>query len=234
MRIGIIGAMDNEVLGLIRDLRGHKEKDLFGYTFHLGVLEGKKVVVVQGGIGKVNAARCAQILIDKFRVGLIINTGVAGAVSSSLNIGDVIVPDVLYQHDFDVTCLGYSKGYMCTGENQDLPTAYFPPKDLRDLVRGIFKDPLEVSSGGIASGDIFVHDPKMKKKIEFKFGVSAVDMESGAIAQVCSLGNVPFVIVRVISDRADGGAPEDYKAFEDLAAHKSSHIVECFLKKWED
>lgn len=241
MTIGVIGAMDNEIKYIVDNLSYSDKKSLYGYDFFEGSYKDffgryNTIVVVKCGVGKVNAARCTQILIDKFSADWIINTGVAGSISPKVNIGDVFIPKSIVQHDFDVTCLGYSKGYMCTGEDGNKPTYYKPHKTLRNDLLTYIEDlnflkgeNIVVKEGVLATGDIFIHDKGMKDKIRSKFKASAVEMESGAVGQTALAAGIPFVALRVISDNADGSAPEDYQKFEDEMAEKSAKIVMSFI-----
>ena len=241
MTIGVIGAMDNEIRYIVDNLSHADKKSVYGYDFYTGMYKDffgryNDIVVVKCGVGKVNAARCTQILIDRFFVNWIINTGVAGSISPEVSIGDVFIPKSIVQHDFDVTCLGYSKGYMCTGEDSNRPTYYKPYKTLRNDLLAYIEDlniqkgeNIVVKEGVLATGDIFIHDKEMKNKIRSKFGASAVEMESGAVGQTSFAAGIPFVVLRVISDNADGSAPEDYQKFENEMAEKSAKIVMSFL-----
>lgn len=233
MRIGIIGAMDNEISHILESMFVDYSHEYCGYKFYIGVMGRNDVVLVKCGVGKVNAARCAQILIDKFDIDIMLNTGVAGAVNPLFKIGDVIVPYAVVQHDFDVTCLGYAKGYMCTGVGRDKPTMYYSDKVLNENIFSKAKElagEASVYDGILATGDIFISDVKMKDKIRSKFDASAVEMESGAIAQTCSMSGVPFAILRVISDEAGGEVPKEYQRFEDAAADISSRIMVEIVK----
>lgn len=225
--------MDSEIRILVDSIdSGRKEVIKSGLIFHKGYIGEKEVVIVKCGIGKVNAARCAQMLIDLFDVNCIINTGVAGAIDESLEVGDVVVPDSFVQHDFDVTCLGYTKGYMCTGVNSDAPTKYGSSYYLRSILE---EDVLYITgkpaiTGTLATGDIFVSNSNMKKKINDRFAAVAAEMESCAIAQVCSLSEVPFIALKTISDKADSNSSDDFKESKIDTSDKSANIVLSFIR----
>lgn len=233
MKIGIIGALDSEIKLLLDSIDSRRRETVkYGLTFHKGYIDENEVVIVKCGVGKVNAARCAQILIDVFNVGCVINTGVAGAIDDSLDVGDVIVPDSFIQHDFDLTYLGYAKGYMCTGNDSDIPTKYYPSSYLNSILE---REVMKVTGrptikGTLATGDIFISNDNMKKKINDRFAAVATEMESAAIAQVCSLSGVPFAALRTISDKADNNSFNDYGDFKVDTSKKASEIVLSFVK----
>jgi len=129
-KIGIIAAMDSEIEYLVNRLENKVETKISGYAFHSGMLCGKQVVILKSGIGKVNAARGTQLLIDRFSPDVILNTGIAGATSPDLHVGDAVIASGLVQHDFDVTAFGYAPGYLCTGADQDKPTVFLPDNNL--------------------------------------------------------------------------------------------------------
>ena len=226
--IGIIGAMSVEVEILLENMKDPEKVTVHGRDFYKGKINGKDVVVAQCGIGKVAAAVCAQTLIDLFKVDCIINTGIAGGVADGLKIGDVVVSTYAVQHDFNVTPFGYARGYMCTGDDKSRPTQY---KADESLVKIVFKNAKEtlkennVHKGIIATGDLFVADSQTKKKIKELFNAHATEMEGGAIAQTCVLNETPFVIIRAISDLADGSASENYEIFETKAANNCANLV---------
>ena len=232
-KIAIIGAMDSEIEHLVSRLENKTETKFSGYAFHSGVLCGRQVVILKCGIGKVNAARGTQLLIDRFAPDLILNTGIAGAVSPDLRIGDAVIANGLVQHDFDVTAFGYAPGYLCTGADHDKPTVFLPDKDLSGTLTKAARQILEganVKEGVIATGDAFVADMERRKYIRSQFNATAVEMESASIAQTASSAAVPFAILRVISDNADGEAAENADQFEADTARQSAEIIMKFLK----
>ena len=223
--IGIIGAMDVEIDLLLSVMQNTRVTTICGRSFFEGEIEGKQVVLSRSGIGKVAAAVCAQTLIDVFKVDSIINTGIAGGIASELSVGDIVVSESAVQHDFDVTGFGYPKGYMCVGADNTSPTLYIADKTLADTVLAVAKEQVNAISGIIATGDVFVNSPEIKREISETFNAAACEMEGGAIAQVCTLNEVPFVIVRAISDLANGEAAESYEQFERKAAENCAKIV---------
>lgn len=232
--IGIIGAMDVEIEKLTSELSGSRNYPVGGLAFIKGTLYELPIVIVKCGVGKVNAAICTQILIDRFRPDFLINLGIAGGLSPALSIGDVVIAAGLLQHDFDVSSFGHARGYMCTNQNDSQPTIY--PADMK-LVQLLGKAAEEaiglrrISFGLIATGDQFVSNKGKKSELYHEFSAVAADMEGGAIAQTAYLNRVPFAVVRTISDLADGTAAQSYSVFEKEAADISATIITNSIKK---
>ena len=227
-RIGIIGAMDEEVATLKEALTDEEVTTIAGMDFYQGKLEGKDVVVVKSNIGKVNAAVCAQVLVDEFDVGRIINTGVAGSLDARIDIGDIVVSTDAVQHDYDLTPIGLKPGeFIDLGVTSFTADAAMRERAL-DAVAAIAPD-LHAFEGTVCSGDQFIASDEQKDKILSNFDGLCCEMEGAAIAQVCYINDVPFVILRAISDKADDSATMDYAGFEkDAAAHCAS-IVEYMV-----
>ena len=222
--IGIIGAMEVEVAILkekMEDVRIIKKASM---DFYEGILAGKKVVVVRSGIGKVNAGICAQILADVFSVDAIINTGIAGSLNKNINIGDIVLSTDVVQHDMDATGFGYRKGQI-----PQMPVFFFNADDnLRRLAAEVCKEvnqAIQVFEGRIASGDQFVCDQDVKNQIVSDFSAYATEMEGAAIGQAAYLNEIPFLVVRAISDKADGSAQMDYSEFEKAAVDHSVRLT---------
>jgi len=233
MHIGIIGAMDSEVAYLKETLQDKREDDRYGYVFYTGTIGDSTVTVVQCGVGKVNAARCTQMLIDLYEPDAIVNTGIAGAIAPELRVGDVVVAQGLVQHDFDLTAIGLPKGCMAGVQDQTKPTIFACDarlvSALKEAAEKIIPE-ASVTEGIIASGDVFVADPSLKKQIRDLFGAKAAEMEGGAMAQTASFSGIPFAVMRVLSDQADGGAPESFETFEIRTARQSAMIAEEFVR----
>ena len=222
--IGIIGAMEVEVAILkekMEDVRIIKKASM---DFYEGILAGKKVVVVRSGIGKVNAGICAQILADVFSVDAIINTGIAGSLNKNINISDIVLSTDVVQHDMDATGFGYRKGQI-----PQMPVFFFNADDnLRRLAAEVCKEvnpDIQVFEGRIASGDQFVCDQDVKNRIVSEFSAYATEMEGAAIGQAAYLNEIPFLVVRAISDKADGSAQMDYSEFEKAAVDHSVRLT---------
>lgn len=229
MRVGIIGAMDVEVATLVDALDKSTSSEHAGMAFHAGMLGPTEVVVVRSGVGKVSAAACTQILIDLFDVDAVINTGVAGSLDASIDIGDVVVSIDALHHDVDATIFGYE-----LGEVPQLGTRIFPANaTLRSAALEachISAPDIHAFEGRVVSGDQFVADNATKQKLAQVFGGMCCEMEGAAIAQVCWLNRTPFVIIRAISDKADGSKQIEYPVFETKAAHDCAAIVEHMVK----
>ncbi|MGM9549015.1 MAG: 5'-methylthioadenosine/adenosylhomocysteine nucleosidase [Faecousia sp.] len=228
-KLGIIGAMQIEVEILLRQLKNETSCTIAGSTFYEGTLSELPVVIVQCGVGKVNAAICAQILCDCFGVTHLVNTGIAGSLSAELDIGDLVVSrDVMY-HDFDCVHFGYPYGRV-----PGMDVTAFPADDA--LLAYAFAaaetvNPGHTKVGRIASGDQFVADPAVKQKIIDNTRGLCTEMEGAAIAQTAYRNQVPFVILRAISDKADDSAEMDYPTFEKIAAHRCAEVT-CILAKY--
>lgn len=220
---GIIGAMEGEVRLLKESMQNLHISKQAGLEFYEGILEGKKAVVVRSGIGKVNAALCAQIMIDVFQTDFIINIGVAGALSEHLEIGDIVLSKDLVEHDFDVRGFGYPKGTIPQMETS-IFTASESLLTLAEISASKLAD-LRVSRGRIATGDVFVSDRSLRETIMKEFDASCAEMEGAAIAHVCFLNQIPFLVIRSMSDKANGEAMENFNQFEQMAAMNSKKLI---------
>ncbi len=212
MSIGIIGAMSEEVSGLISLLTNVRQVEYAGLTFYQGKLIQKPVVIVQCGVGKVNAAMCTQLLIDHFAVKAVINTGVAGGIDPLIEIGDVVISQAALQHDFDTTVFGYKPGIIPSLKQ----SVFSAEAKLQELAIKAAKNTVEqhrVHLGLIVSGDQFISDAEDKQYLFKTFNALCAEMEGAAVAHVASLNQVPFVIIRIISDKADNTAPDDFNEF---------------------
>lgn len=231
--ICIIGAMECEVEKLRQKLENSVVANNAKLIIYTGQLYGHNVILSQSGVGKVNAAINTQYIIDKYEPDLIINTGIAGGLDSSLEVRDIVIGTELVQHDFDVTAIGYARGYMCTGINPNKPTIFYSDKELVEKYEYAVKacvPQIKVHRGIIASGDVFVSDNERKKTIKKIFNAAAVEMEGAAIAQTAAKNDIPFIIVRAISDLADDNAAKDHEFVETEMAELSSLSVEKFVE----
>ena len=229
-RIGIIGAMDDEVQSLKDSMHISKRDTVAGMEFCIGTLDGKNVVVCKCGMGKVNAGICASTMIDNYNVKKIINTGVAGSLSSFLDIGDIVISTVASQHDFDVSPIDFDKGEIPYTGLKEFPAD-------ASLIAGAEKAVTECApeikylKGQICTGDQFINDASKKSAIlaDYPNGLCC-EMEGGAIAQTCYLYGTPFVILRAISDHPDNSSSGDYTEFEKMAAKRCAVIVHHMIK----
>lgn len=216
--IGIIGALADEVEGIIRLLEGHRTESFSGVSFHLGELYGKKVVVARCGVGKVFAALCAEAMVLRYSPNLLVNTGVGGALADGLTPGDIVLADALVQHDMDTSPLGDPKGLISGINVISFPT---DRRAMNILTAVAELHSLKFRVGTVATGDKFVCDKTDKEQIYSDFSAVACEMEGGAIAQVAYVNGTPCAVIRAISDSADGSASMDYMEFLPLAVRSS-------------
>lgn len=228
-KVGIIVAMEEELEQILNITNDIEEKEISGLNFKLGKIEKKNVVLVKSGVGKVNAARVTQILIDKFNVEYVINVGSAGALNPLLNIGDIVIGEKLVQHDFDITAFDHDKGYI-TGVGDYIYSDNTLVEKFKKIANKLFEKEYKIKSGIIATGDIFCTDIEMKNKIYSKFDADCVEMEGAAIAQVCYLDELPFIVIRSISDSPNGKNAIDFDKFVDFASKRCALILKEFLK----
>ncbi len=226
--IGIIGAMDEEVVILKEKLQSREEVQIAGSVFLTGLIHSQRVVLLQSGIGKVNAAMAATILNQLYHPNCIINTGSAGGFNVDLNVGDVVISSKVCHHDVDATIFGYEYGQV-----PRMPPFYFADGNLMELAvesAGKVQD-IRAVTGLIASGDSFMNDPLRVEFIRTKFpDLSAVEMEAAAIAQVCYHYETPFVIIRALSDIAGRESRLSFEQFLETAAKNSADVVLGMLK----
>lgn len=230
MRIGIIGAMEEEI-ALYQQAMTEKDKVVkAGIVYQQGELAGVPVVLCKSGVGKVNASVCTQILIERFQVDRVIFTGVAGAVDPQLEIGDLVISTDCLQHDVDVTALGFQPGqipfqekWIWEADAELVRVAVAAGEKLGEEVR--------VVKGRILSGDQFLADREKVNRLYEQFAAACTEMEGAAVAQVCAMNEIPFVIVRSMSDKADGSAHVNFAEFTQLAAQRSYAIVTEMLKR---
>lgn len=227
--IGIIGAMEEEIVTMKEKINITKEEVIAGCTFFTGSYLDNKVVLVKSGIGKVNGAICAQAMIDNFKVDAMFMTGVAGALDSRLRLGDIVISEDTAQHDMDTTSFGDPIGVIPRMEE----SFFKADKGLVDMARDIAKDvdEYQIIFGRIASGDQFISSEEKKKVIADTVGGLCAEMEGAAIAQACWLNKVPFLIIRAISDGAGEDAFTSYEDFCVIAAKRGSELMEKFLQK---
>lgn len=228
-KIGIIVAMQEELEEVLKIMSDIEEKEIYGISFVDGKIEKEKVVVVKSGVGKVNAARTTQILIDKLDVTKVINVGSAGALNPSLNIGDIVIADKLIQHDFDITAFNHKKGYI-TGVGDYIYCDENLINKFKKAENQLGDKAYNIKTGTITSGDIFCTEINMKNKIYSKFNADCVEMEGAAIAQVCYLDKIPFIVIRSISDSPNGNNAIVFDEFVKLASKRCASILKEFFK----
>lgn len=225
--IGIIAAMQLELEAIKQKIENPVTETVSGIAYISGSIYGYPVVCAVSGVGKVNAAVCAQTMILKYAPEAIINTGVGGALDKELKVCDVVVGDCAVQHDFDTSPLGDEKGFVSTVNVTRFP---LDEKLSGKLLASLTFLGIRAKSGTIATGDQFVCDPKVKEEIVSRFSAKACEMEGGAIAHACYMNSTPCAILRAISDGADDGATLSYTEFAQIAANQSVRALLHFIK----
>ena len=228
-KLGIIGAMDVEVAAIKEKMENKTIRTIAGSDYCEGRLEGMDVVVVQCGVGKVNASLCAQILCSCYGVACIVNTGIAGSLNAQLDIGDFVISRDAVYHDMDATNFGYP---MC--QVPGLSVLAFPADEM--LMQEAYNaaeaaHPGHVRMGRVATGDQFVADKALKDKIIQNTGAYCTEMEGAAIAHTAWKNGVPFVIIRAISDKADDSTQMDYPTFEAQAAVRCAQVTQSLARR---
>lgn len=226
--IGIIGAMEVEIEGIVNLIDCQRRETISGIDFISGKIHSTQVVLAKCGCGKVNAAICTQTMILKYKPDIILNTGVAGGLHYSLGVCDIAVADNVVQYDFDTTALGDPLGFISSVERVQIPCA----KRVCTLLFNIASSLEETTAltGTIATGDRFVNSSELSGFIKNKFNAIAADMESGAIGHVCCANKVEFGIIRAVSDSANDSSHLDYNRFMKAAADKTVSIINSFIQ----
>lgn len=229
MKIGIIGAMDEEIQLFKENIELKEEVIKATITFYVGMFEGKEVVICKSGVGKVNAAITTQLLVDQFAVSQIIFTGVAGAVDPMLDIGDIVISTSAIQHDLDASALGFKVGEVpMFNYPSDFPASEALVQ-LAEQAANSLHD-VKVIKGRILSGDQFIADYEKVKELDKLFDGKCVEMEGASVAHVAMLNNVPYVVIRSMSDKANGDANVNFAEFTKLASDRSFSIVHSMIK----
>ena len=230
MKIGIIGAMEEEVNLLKEKMEEVEVTKRATLDFYTGKLMGKDVVIVRSGIGKVNAAICTQMLVDLFEIDYVVNTGIAGSLNAAIDIGDIVLSTDAVQHDMDAVAFGYKVGVIPRME-----TSYFDAdENLRALAKKVCKEvnpDIAVHEGRIVTGDQFIADQAKKEWLVDNFAGMCTEMEGAAIAHAAYNNGVPFLIIRAISDKADHSAEMDYPTFERMAIGHTVKLVEALVEQ---
>lgn len=223
--LGIIGAMDQEVQNLKESMTEVQVIKKAGREFYQGKLNGNDVVVVQAGIGKVNAASCTQCLIDCFPVQYVVNTGIAGSLKSQIDIGDIVLSTDAVEHDMDVAVFGYAPGHVPGKDTLAFVADDMLRKVAKESCKKVNPD-ISVYEGRVVSGDQFISSKEKKQWLADTFDAHCTEMEGAAIAHVAELSGIPFLIVRAISDKADDSATMDYPTFEAKAIEHSVRLIQ--------
>lgn len=228
--LGIIGAMDEEVSKLKEQMEEVTVETYAAMEFYKGRLRDKDVVVVRSGIGKVNAGICTQILADRYHIDKVINTGIAGSLQNVIDIGDIVLSTDVLHHDMDATGFGYEPGQIPRMDTLSFAADADMRKLAKDVCQSVNPD-IQVHEGRIVSGDQFISDRKAKERIKEQFAGFCTEMEGAAIAQAAYLNQIPFLIIRAISDKADDSATVDYPTFEAKAIQHCVNLVCEFVRK---
>lgn len=224
--IGIIGAMDIEITKLLGLLENVRKEKISNIDFCRGKIGDNEIVLAKCGVGKVFAAICAEAMIISYKPDIIINIGVAGGLSGSLNIGDIVIADSVAQHDMDTTALGDARGFLSEIGLVKIPTDKEVLETLKDACRYA---KINYEIGTVVSGDEFVSSAEKKQFIKEIFSAKACEMEGASIGQVCFVNKVPFGVLRAISDGANDNADMDFPAFAAMAAENSANVIERFI-----
>ena len=221
--------MDEEREEIINIMKDVEVKQVYNLRFLVGKIQGKNCIIAKSGVGKVNAARTTQIMIDNFELSYVINIGVAGAINGLLNIGDVIIAKHVVQHDFDITAFDHSKGYI-TGVGDRVKCDEQLVSEFEQVIESQPEKNYQIKMGIVATGDIFCTEIWMKDKIRAKFDADVVDMECGAVAQVCYLDGIPFIAIRCVSDTPNGDNASTFDENLKMASRRCANILkECLI-----
>ncbi len=226
-KIAILGAMIEEIEPILKSVENVKKTSYANNSFYEATYNGKEVVIAYSKIGKVFSTLTATLLIEKFGCEVLLFSGVAGAISDDLNIGDLIIADGLCQHDLDITAFGHPYGFVPEGE-----VCIASDINLRQIAKTIAKERgLELKEGVIATGDQFIYSNEKKEWIGKTFNASALEMEGASVATVCNALNVPFFILRAISDSANEEADVDFDTFLASSAKISAAFILEIVKR---
>lgn len=218
--IGIIVAEVEEMDAVKEIMENVNSVDIYNLKIYTGIINKSEVLLVRGGVGKVNAARVCQIITDKFDLECIINVGSAGGLNENLNIGDIVVGEKLVQHDFDVTAFGREKGFI-----PEAGKFFESDKTLLEKCKDIKIDNQKIVTGIIGSGDVFLTNTNSKEQIKREFNCDCVEMEGAAIAQVCTLNKIPFLVIRSISDIPNGKNEIDFNEYLKIASKNCAKFI---------
>ena len=228
--IGILGAMEDEVAQLKKNMEIEETTEVASLSFCRGKLSGKEVVVVRSGIGKVNAAICTQILVDQFHVDVIINTGIAGSLDAEIDIGDIVISTDAVEHDMDASIFGDPIGQIPQMDTFSFPADESLVKLAKEVNEKANPD-VHTWIGRVVSGDQFVSSGEKKEQLIRVFDAKCTEMEGAAIAHAAYLNKISCVIIRAISDKADNSAVVDYPAFEAAAIRHSVRLIEALVSE---
>ena len=225
--IGIIAAMNEEIESIKKLMSEVSIKEIYELQFIQGKINGKDIALVKCGVGKVNSARTTQILINNFNIKYVINVGTAGSLNENIEIGDIVIGEKLVQHDFDITAAGHEKGHIT-----DVGKYFYSDRNLIEKTKKNIESMDENFNcfiGTIATGDIFVQELEVKDRIKKVFDADCAEMEGAAIAQVCTLDKIPFIVIRSISDKPNGNNAMDFEKYLELACERYAKFIDFFI-----
>lgn len=227
MRIAILGAMNEEIAPLLKKFEHYESISYANNTYYITKYNDIDLIIAYSKIGKVNSALTATILIEKFKAQKLIFTGVAGAINEELKIGDLLVATSLVQHDVDISAFGHPFGFI-----PESKLSILPDKNLQELAKNVAKElSVDLKFGAIATGDQFIYSCEKKEWIKKVFNASAVEMEGASVAFVCDAFNIPFLVLRAISDASDVDAGFNFDEFLQSSANISADFVISMLDK---
>lgn len=229
MTLGIIAAMSEELEVLLKEIEIQEQNEKANMTFYKGTIYGKEIIAVVCGIGKVNSAICAQILVSEYNVDKIVNVGVAGGIGKDIYPGDVVIAENLVQHDMDTSIFGDKLGQIPRLDTFDFKCDESLISLAKDACAEI--DGFNSFTGRIVSGDQFIASVEKIQWLNKEFEAISCEMEGASIAQVCYLNSIPFVVIRSISDNANNGAHMDYQKFIPIAVKNSTEILKRMINK---
>ena len=228
--LGIIGAMDQEVDAILEKISDKEYNEFYGIKFWKGTINTLKCVIGQSGVGKVNAARCTQMMIDKYKPSSIINIGSAGALNPVIEIGDIVISSSCVYHDVDITVFGHEKGYITGIADRFIKADEKMIKQCEKIMKSISNEDYKIFIGPIATGDQFYNDPQIKAELYEEFGAYCDDMEGAAIAHVCLLCEIPYLAIRSISDKPNSKSELTFYDFLDLASSRCADFLDSYTK----
>ena len=226
-----IGAMEDEIKSLVSMLESASIHEHAGHRIYTGILSGREVGITDAGIGKVNAAMCTQAVIDFYQPEAIINTGIAGSLDPQIHIGDLVLSTDTVEYDMDATAFGYPMGQI---PQMDV-FSFEADEDLRKkallAAEAVLSD-IGFFEGRVVTGDAFVNSDEERSRLRNEFGGLCCEMEGGAIAHVCHVNRIPFLIIRAISDSADNSSHVDYEIFEKKAIENSVRLSAAIAERF--
>ncbi|WP_368503532.1 5'-methylthioadenosine/adenosylhomocysteine nucleosidase [Alkalihalophilus sp. As8PL] len=230
MKVAIIGAMNEEIERMLTEMEVEETIHYASVRFYKGKMLGRDIVLCKSGVGKVNAALTTQVLIDRFGITHILFTGVAGALDERLDVGDLVISTSAMQHDLDASPLGFKRGEIPMFEGDSDFRASEALLTYAEKAAEVLGD-RTVITGRVLSGDQFIADAEQVAELRKTFNGACVEMEGASVAQVATMNKIPFVIIRSMSDKANGAASMSFTEFTDIASEQSHILVKSILQQ---